>query len=302
MTVAIVDAHTHVFSPGVLGDRARYAGHDLWFEHLYTNPKALLITADDLLASMDEAGVAQAVICGFPWHDLAICREHNDYMHESVRGTGGRLAWLATVPAAGGEAAAAEVARCFELGAAGVGELNADAQRFDLLAPDTLAAVVEACVAHDRPLMLHATEPVGHQYPGKGTATPDRLLAFLQAFPELRVVLAHWGGGLPFYELMPEVAVATARVVYDTAASTYLYRPAVFRAVLDVVGPERVLWGSDHPVLSLGRFLRRTRKMAGLRPEEVGPVLGDNARRVYGLTPPANQESAMQPPAEENQP
>jgi predicted TIM-barrel fold metal-dependent hydrolase len=115
------------------------------------------------------------------------------------------------------------------------------------------------------------------------------------------VVLAHWGGGLPFYELMPEVAAATARVVYDTAASTYLYRPAVFRAVLDVVGPERVLWGSDHPVLSLGRFLRRTRKLAGLLPEEEGPVLGGNARRVYGLRPPVDLEPAKQQ-AEEIQP
>lgn len=303
--MTVVDAHTHVFSPEVLGNRARFTGHDLWFEHLYTNPNSLLITADDLLASMDEAGVAQAVLCGFPWHDLAICRDHNAYMHEAARESGGRLTWLATVPAAGGAAAAAEVERCLGLGAAGVGELNADAQRFDLLAPVSLAAVVEVCVTRDRPLMLHATEPVGHQYPGKGTATPDRLLAFLQVFPELRVVLAHWGGGLPFYELMPEVAAATARVVYDTAASTYLYRPAVFRAVLDVVGPERVLWGSDHPVLNLSRFLRRTRKLAGLRPEEAGPVLGDNARRVYGLPPVdvgiSDEGSVIQAP-EEDQP
>lgn len=286
MTDAIVDAHTHVFVPAVVRDRALYVGHDLWFEHLYGDPRSLLITADDLLASMDEAGIAQAVICGFPWHDLGICREHNDYLYESAQAAGGRLAWLATVPAGGGEAAAAEVERCSGLGAAGIGELNADAQRFDLLAPASLATVVDVCVSHDKPLLLHATEPVGHQYPGKGRATPERLVGFLQAFPELRVVLAHWGGGLPFYELMPEIAAATARVVYDTAASTYLYQPRIFRAVLDLVGPERVLWGSDHPVLTMGRFLRRTREAAGLRPDELEPVLGGNARRVYGLLPP----------------
>lgn len=288
MTDAIVDAHTHVFVPDVIQDRARYVGHDLWFEHLYANPRSLLITVDDLLASMVMAGITQAVICGFPWHDLGICREHNDYLHESALAAGGRLAWLATAPAGGGEAAAAEVGRCLGMGAAGIGELNADAQRFDLLAPDSLAAVIDVCVSHDKPLLLHATEPVGHQYPGKGSATPERLVAFLQAFPELRVVLAHWGGGLPFYELMPEVAAATARVVYDSAASTYLYQPRIFRAVLDLVGSERVLWGSDHPVLTMGRFLRRTRETAGLRPDELKPVLGGNARRVYGLQPPAD--------------
>ena len=141
--------------------------------------------------------------------------------------------------------------------------------------------------------MLNATEPVGHRYPGKGTATPDRLLAFLEAYPALRVVLAHWGAGLPFYELMPEVAGAAARVAYDSAASTYLYRPAVFRAVLDIVGPERVMWGSDYPVLRQGHFLRRVRETAGLRADELDEVLGDTARRVYGLATVGDDGAVM---------
>jgi predicted TIM-barrel fold metal-dependent hydrolase len=82
---------------------------------------------------------------------------------------------------------------------------------------------------------------------------------------------------------MPEVASLTQNVAYDSAASSYLYRPEVFRAVLDVTGRERVLWASDHPVLGMGRFLERTRRLAALRPDEWGPVMGDNARRVYRL-------------------
>ena len=291
---AVVDAHTHAFVPDVVRDRAAYVGRDLWFEHLYADPRALLISAEDLLASMDAAGVAQAVVCGFPWHDLGICREHNDYLAAAARQSNGRLAWLATVPPALGGPATSEVERCFALGAAGVGELNADAQRFDLTDPRPMAAVVDVCLGQDRPLMLHATEPVGHRYPGKGTATPDRLLAFLEAYPALRVVLAHWGGGLPFYELMPEVAAAAARVVYDSAASTYLYRPAVFRAVLDIVGPERVMWASDYPVLRQNRFLRRVREMAGLRADELDDVLGGTARRVYGLTRGGDDGAAVE--------
>jgi predicted TIM-barrel fold metal-dependent hydrolase len=134
-----------------------------------------------------------------------------------------------------------------------------------------------------RPVMLHASEPLGHRYPGKGTATPERLLHFVAAHAELTIVFAHWGGGLPFYELMPEVAAMTANVHYDTAASTYLYRPAVFRAVLDVVGPERVLWGSDHPVLGMKRFLRRTLRDANVKEHEMPHVLAANAARVYHL-------------------
>lgn len=290
--VAVVDAHTHVFPPEVVRDRASFAARDPWFSLLYADSRAALIGSDELVTSMDDAGIAQAVVCGFPWRDPGLCRFHNDYQRDAAAASRGRLAWLATVRP--GPGAAAEAARCLALGAVGLGELNADAQAFALTEPATLAPVVEVCVAGDRPLMLHASEPVGHAYPGKGTATPDRLLRCLEVFPALRVVLAHWGGGLPFYELMPEVAAAAARVVYDSAASTYLYRPLVFRAVLDVVGPERVLFASDHPVLRQGRFLRRVREGAVLRAEEVEPVLGGNARRVYGLPVPAADAASAQ--------
>ena len=282
----VVDAHTHAFPPEVVGKRESYLRRDAWFGLLYAEPRARLVVGDEVVATMDAAGIAQSVLCGFPWRDPGLCREHNDSMAAAARASRGRLAWLGIVSPALDPGAAMEAERCFELGAAGLGELNADAQGFDLREPAPLAPVVEVCLAHDRPAMLHATEPVGHAYLGKGTATPDRLLAFLAAFPALRVVLAHWGGGLPFYELMPEVAAAAARVAYDSAASTYLYRPQVFRAVLDVVGPDRVLFASDHPILRQDKFLRRVLASAALRPDETAAVLGGTARRVYGLPSP----------------
>ncbi len=221
-------------------------------------------------------------MCGWPWRDPAHCREHNDYLAGASRESDGRLAWLGTVnPAEPG--AAAEVERCLALGASGIGELNADAQGFSLENVSSFADVATVLQQSSRPAMLHASEPLGHHYPGKGTATPERLLQFVAAHQSLTMVFAHWGGGLPFYELMPEVAAKTANVLYDTAASTYLYRPAVFRAVLDVVGPERVLWGSDHPVLGMERFLRRTLRDANLMDHEVHGVLAENAARVYHL-------------------
>jgi predicted TIM-barrel fold metal-dependent hydrolase len=131
--------------------------------------------------------------------------------------------------------------------------------------------------------MTHASEPVGHIYPGRGAATPDKLLAFAAEFPDLRLVAAHWGGGLPFYELMPEVAEIAQRVVYDTAASTYLYRFQVFRSVLDIVGPERILFASDYPVLKQKRFLERTLATKWRSELELAAVLSGNARRVYRL-------------------
>jgi uncharacterized protein len=289
-SISVVDAHTHIFSPDVVSGRASYLRREPWFQALYENPKARIVPAEDLLASMGRSGIGQSIACGFPWRDLGICREHNDYLAESSRDSDGRLAWLAIVPPQGGTEAAQEAERAFGLGAVGLGELNADAQGFDLADAGSLAPVMDMCRAWDRPVLLHASEPVGHDYPGKGRATPERLLAFVNAFPELRTVLAHWGGGLPFYELMPEVATALARVAYDSAASTYLYRSGVFRAVLDIVGAERVLFASDYPVLKQGAFLRRVLD-AGIGPDEAPLVLGESARRIYRLRSTTESEA-----------
>lgn len=279
----IVDAHTHAFPPEWTADRTRVLARDRWFRDLHEHPAAKMVDAGTLLDAMNAANVGHAVMCGWPWRDAGLCREHNDYLAEAGAASKGRLSWLGIVsPADTG--ASAEAERCLTLGASGIGELNADAQQFDIVKPGILHDVSAVLLEADLPLLLHASEPVGHAYPGKGTATPEKLIAFLASHPDLRVVLAHWGGGLPFYELMPEVAEQTRNVVYDTAASTYLYQPSIFRTVIDIVGPDRVLWGSDHPVLGMGRFLKRTLRDAAVRETEKASVLGGNARRVYKLT------------------
>ncbi|MBX6343027.1 MAG: amidohydrolase [Thermomicrobiaceae bacterium] len=277
----VIDAHTHIFPPDVCHGRQSYLPRDTWFEHLYANPGALLVTVEDIVASMDAAGIQRSVVCGFPWRDPGLCRAHNDYLADAARRFPDRISWVATVsPLERG--ALPEAERCFALGAVGLGELNADAQGFDFREPEPFGPLVDLCRAAGRPILFHVSEPVGHLYPGKGTATPDRFLHFLGAFPDLPVVAAHWGGGLPFYELMPEVASLARNVVYDSAASTYLYRFGVFRAVLDIVGPERVMMASDFPVLRQDRFLRRVLR-AGLREDERQAVLGRTAERVFGL-------------------
>lgn len=277
----VIDAHTHLFPPDVHLRRAHYCTRDAWFGELYADPKAAMADAAALVASMDEAGIAHSVVCGWPWRDLGLCREHNDFMAEAATASGGRISWLAIVPPHA-HGAAAEIERCFALGAAGIGELNADAQTFSWEADTDLAEAMGICVAAGRPALIHTSEPVGHHYPGKGAATPARLIPFLTAFPDLKVVAAHWGGGLPFYELMPEIAAITQNVVYDSAASTYLYRFDIFPAVTRIVGAHRVLFASDYPLLKQARFRKRV-LAAGLETADLPAIMGGNAARVFEL-------------------
>jgi predicted TIM-barrel fold metal-dependent hydrolase len=277
----VVDAHTHIFPPEFSRDRASLIERDAWFGELYGSPKIALAGEAELLASMDAAGVDCSVICGFPWLDQGVCRAHNDYLLDVARRNPGRIAAV-TIASPAQPGAAGEAERCLRLGAVGIGELNADGQEFDLSEPQPLAELVEVCQQFDRPILLHISEPVGHLYPGKGTATPEKLQSFLLAYPEVKIVAAHWGGGLPFYELMPEIGALAKNVVYDTAASTFLYEPRIFRAVIDMIGPERVLLGTDYALLRQDRFIRRLRKQ-DVTEAELALVLGQNAARVYGL-------------------
>jgi uncharacterized protein len=279
----IVDAHTHIFPPDVVTRREVYHARDTWFSLLYENPKLLLAAPGDLIASMDAAGIETSIACGFPWADPGLCREHNAWMAEACREYPGRIAFLAIVVPHHPDAAK-DAERAFADGAVGIGEMNADAQGFDLREPEKMRDLMTLCHDFGKPVMLHATEPIGHLYPGKGSATPERLHAWLSAYPTQPVVLAHWGGGLPFYELMPEVRKVTHFTWYDSAATTYLYNSSVFPTVVSLVGPERVLFASDYPILRQDRLVRRVEQV--LPDEDVRErVYATNADTVYNLQP-----------------
>ena len=279
----LIDSHTHVFPDEVCQDRARFLDRDGWFGTLYENPKAKLATVEQLLASMDERGIDGAVMCGFPWSDPGLCRYHNDYMADAAHRYSDRLRWLATVAPSQAREAAKEAELQIERGAAGLGELNADAQGFNLSEPGSLDEIVGTCLEAGKPLMVHVSEPVGHAYPGKGTATPDKLLVFLEAFPELQVIAAHWGGGLPFYELMPEVRHVAANVIYDSAASTYLYQFDIFPIAERLVGAERIVLGTDYPLLRQDRFFNRVQQLEWPSEASLAMIVGGNAQHLFGF-------------------
>ncbi len=275
----VVDAHVHVFPPEIIRNKERYLAKDRWFSELYRSPKARMATWEDVLTSMDGAGIARSVVFGFAWADPALCKDHNDYVIEAVRASAGRLVGLAVVsPDQPGSAA--ELERCLGLGLVGVGELYPDGQAFDVASSPGLMELAEVLRGWDGVMLVHSSEPVGHAYPGKGRTTPDKLYAMALALPDVRIVLAHWGGGLPFYELMPEAKEALRNVYYDTAATTYLYTFDVFPRVADIVGPQKILFGSDYPLLDQSRLLRRVRA-SGLQAEELRAILGANAQRVF---------------------
>ncbi len=276
----ITDCHTHIFSPAVRENADLYRVQDPVFRELYASSKARILTADELVRAMDAAGVDRAVVCALAWGTQALCVQHNDAIIDAVQRYPERLIGFFIVAPGEREAALREVERCVGAGLRGVGEARAGAGGWDLADRDGMKDILDALEAYRLPLLLHTDEPVGHLYPGKGNMTPDRLAAFLALRPALTVILAHFGGGLPFYALMPEVRAVFANVYVDSAAAPFVYTPEVYSHVAEAIGVDKVLFGSDYPLMPYKRAFNHL-EAAGLTPEEREAVLGANAARLF---------------------
>jgi predicted TIM-barrel fold metal-dependent hydrolase len=278
----LIDTHTHIYPASFQQRRDALCRDDATFRDLFSHPKAKLATAQSLIDAMDKASADAAVVMGIGWTDRAIAREANDYLLHAARDYPGRLIPFCSVNPAWGPDAVAEVQRCVRLGARGVGELHPDTQSFDITSQAAMALLMDVADALGLPVLTHSSEPVGHSYPGKGTVTPDKLLAFIQNFPRNTIICAHWGGGLPFYSLMPEVKEALANVYFDSAASPYLYHPSVFKRVIETAGPSKALFATDFPLLGYQRTLHQLQD-AALTPGEMESLLSANARRILNM-------------------
>lgn len=273
----VVDAHVHVFPPEMVGEREALLGRDGRFEALYSSPSARMVTVEEVVGHMDEAGVGVSIVFGFAFKDPGLCRLVNDYVIEAVRSRPDRLAGLACV-AQGDPGAGAELERCLDAGLSGCGELAPDATDPELLT--ALASVAGRLRERGLPLVIHASEPVGHDYPGKGRFFPELCLRLAEAYPGLKLVLSHMGGGLFLYEMMPEVREALADVYYDTAAVPYLYQSRIYEVAVACAGPHKLIFGSDFPLLSPSRYLGGLESLA---PDQRAAAEGGNARRVFAL-------------------
>jgi hypothetical protein len=133
------------------------------------------------------------------------------------------------------------------------------------------------------PVLIHTNEPVGHTYPGKTPNTLIQIYNLIKAFPEDKIVLAHWGGGIFFFNLLKkEVKERMKNVYFDTAASPFLYDLQIYRQAKDIIGADKILFGSDFPLLKPERYFKEI-KSAGLDNDDVQKILGMNALTLLNL-------------------
>ena len=149
---------------------------------------------------------------------------------------------------------------------------------------DAMTPIYDACVARDKPLVMHAgREPASSAYPihPHKICSADRVEAVLKGWPDLRLCIPHLGADeldayLDLLERYDNLWLDTTMVVAD-------YFPLDDPHRLVRARPERIMYGTDFPNIPYA-WDREVLRLAAHHDEEtLDAVLGETARRFYGL-------------------
>jgi len=275
----VIDFHTHIFPADMIENRERFFHDEPAFKLLYDSPKSKMVGADDLIRIMDEDQVDRSVVFGFPWVHSDYYKMNNDCIAEAVARYPDRLIGMGCFDLSG-NGVEKETERCLDAGLCGIGELAFYESGIDGEALKKMEPVMRLCAEKQVPVLIHTNEPVGHMYPGKTPITMAQIYNLAAAYPDNRIVLAHWGGGIFFFNLLKKEAREVLKnIYYDTAASPYLYDPSVYKAALSLAGEGKILFGSDYPLIKPSRYYKDL-DTAGISPEDRAAILGGNAERL----------------------
>ena len=248
----IVDAHTHRYPEEVLGDPQSFAQLHKewhWLELVGPDNKKSLqgwSTREKMIADMDKSEVGRAVLLGWYWENPETCKFQNQWCSQWIARDPDRFIGFASLhPEL--QNPIESLKRSKDLGFLGIGECHPWLQGASIQNENWMKCM-EFAAAEGWPVTFHVTEPVGHDYPGRVQTPFEEFLWLARQLPELKIILAHAGGLFPFYELNPKIRPELKNVHYDLAACPLLYDPEIYRKLIEVVGVEKILWGTDYPL------------------------------------------------------
>ena len=325
----LIDTHAHIV-PESLVDEARRSGSSLGvnvedtdrgpalqFEGLtHLRPVGGLAQMGPRLEWMDRQGVNLQVLAS--WLDIqgytlssanaaAWARLFNEHLNRVVNAHPGRFRGLATVPVQDGELAARELSYAVEqLGFQGA-MLAADPAEQDV-ALDSFDPFWSAAEALDVPVVLHPPThgfganirpdylafSLGRTLDTTITAAKLILTGLLDRHPNLKLVLVHGGGYLPYQAARIDNGYLTGQgrpvelrrdkpsdylpmLYYDNVAVS----PDVVRLMRDIAGADHVVLGSDYVFAGPARPLAGNVADAGLTGDEVSLICCGNVQRVF---------------------
>ncbi len=138
------------------------------------------------------------------------------------------------------------------------------------------------CVELDVPIQMQVGQSMIYspEHRCRSVGQPIRLDAVACDFPELKLIGIHIG--IPWTDEMIAMAWKHENVFIACDAHGPKYWPESFVHYINSYGQDKVIFGTDFPVLDFQRALDEIHDL-GLKPEALSKLLRDNVRRIYQL-------------------
>lgn len=276
------------------------------------------VEVEKILEEQDRAGIDVVILSPWsslfryhvePQEGLRTSRLQNDALAELVSRHNSRIAAVGTVPLQDAELAARELERAVhELGLLGV-EIGSNVDGTYLGAAELRSfwAAAEELGAF---VAIHPVSGVGgtvkkefylwnaYANPAETALTASHMIlsGLLEEHPDLKICLFHGGGHLPYqigrldraYEMRPEasrhISAPPSTYFQQFYFDTVTHSAQALRYLIDIVGVEQVLVGSDYPFdMGYERPAEIVEQVPGLSAADRKAILSDNARRLLGV-------------------
>jgi predicted TIM-barrel fold metal-dependent hydrolase len=283
-TLLAIDCVVNPITPQIMKLRPKWA-QEFWTKKLGRDAALLQgVPEEKMLAMMDEAGIERAFLVatktgrqGLPgsWH------LPYELVHEMAARHPGRFYGLAGLDPTEGMAGV----RRLEHAVREYGFIGAHMYpHWFELAPDQARwyPFYAKCVELDVPVQMQVGQSLIYtpEQRLRSVGRPISLDAVACDFPELKLVGIHVG--IPWTDEMIAMAWKHPNVYIGCDAHSPRYWPASFVQYINTYGRDKVLFGTDYPVLDFERT-REEIEALGLRDEARRQLLRENALRIYKL-------------------
>lgn len=289
----IWDCHAHLFTEAMAQDPRSWAqknNEPVWADCVAPPNRPSIqgwASPDQLLKDMDDANIETVILQGWYWETATSCRVQNQFYAELLRQHPDRIRAFATLQPTAPEIRS-ELKWIRDQGFIGIGEIHPQAQGFSL-EDDCWSAVMETIRGWDMVINFHVTDPDTPDHSGKVETPLPNYLTLATEWPDQDFILSHLGALIPLREEHREQAIPLSNLYYDCAAVPLLYNASIIAKLSQVVGTDRLLFGSDYPLRVIPKLQKTPDfthsiefvRESGLTEEQLGLLFSTNAKRLF---------------------
>jgi len=321
----IIDTHAHIIVPEILRDAKpdeEWRPRVVWEngrQFVEYGPKRIgsalreFVSIETILDEMKKSGVGAVLLC--PWvslvryeakpeESLDACQVQNDALVSLSKKYGGQVSALGMVPLQDVELSIKELERIMQAGLKGV-EIGTHVNGV-YPGDERFRPFWEACESLGAFVFIHPVEGGGRAElrdyymwnvignPMETTVAAGHLIlsGVLEAFPKLKILLAHGGGALPYLhgrldrgfkqrtEVNKMIKKPPTEYLKQFYFDTITHDAVVLKSLVDLVGADHVMLGSDYPFDMGNENPADLVRAANLGRDAEKKILGENAKQL----------------------